>query len=124
MSVLQITTNESAPRKVNILAGTIRRANGKWTLLNDVGHSPIGLNPVITEPTMQSIEVKFDKKYSKVLSCSVTADESYTAQGFQFGASCGLDKIIIHHSRRGIQSNNSELNISGSNIWISIMMYD
>jgi hypothetical protein len=124
MSLLQLTTSESAPRKVSILAGVIRKVNNKWILIEDAGHAPIGLKHEIREPNTKSIEVLFDKKYSKVLTCSITGDETYTTHGFSFGASCGLDKLIINHACRGVESTNSQLGIAGSNIWISVMMFD
>lgn len=124
MSLLQINTNESVPRKVSILAGVIRRINNKWILLDDPGHSPIGLKFEIKEPTENTIEVLFDKRYSKVLTCSITADETYARNGFLFGGSCLFDRVVIHHSLKGVQSKNNQLSIAGSNIWISIMMFD
>jgi hypothetical protein len=125
MSVLQLTTSDAAnPRTVSILAGVMRRLNNKWVLLDDAGHAPIGLKTDITEPTPHTIEVKFDKKYHKVLTCSITPDETYARNGFIFGGSCLYDRVVIHHSKNGVQSTNSQLSISGSNIWISIMMFD
>lgn len=125
MSSLQLSTNDAAnPRTISILAGVMRRINNKWILLDDVGHAPIGLQPNITEPTIHTIEVKFDKKYHKVLTCSITGDETYARNGFVFGGSCLFDRVVIHHSCKGVQSTNAQLSLSGSNIWISIMMFD
>ncbi len=124
MSELSLRTNDSSPRSISILAGVIRRNNNKWELLSDPGHHSIGLKGNITEPTPSSIQVNFDKKYSRVLTCSITADETYAKKGFVFGGSCGFDKVIIFHSRAGVETKNSDLNIQGSNIWIQIMMFD
>lgn len=124
MSSLKILTHETSPRTVAILAGVIRRVNNKWQLINDQGHSSIGLQALITEPTSTSIQVNFEKTYSKVLTCSVTPDETYAKRGIVFGGSCGFDKVIIYHSKGGVATTNSELNIAGSNIWIYILMYE
>lgn len=124
MSVLQLQTNDSAPRTVSILAGVIRRVNNKWVLISDVGHQSVGLKPNISEPSSSSIQVNFDKKYAQVLTCSVTADETYSRSGFVFGGSCGFDKVIIYHSRAGVPTKNTDLNLPGSNIWIHIMMFE
>jgi hypothetical protein len=78
----------------------------------------------IREPNSKSIEVLFDKKYSKVLTFTVRGYETYATNGFSFGASCGLEKLIINHTCRGVESTNSQLGIAGSNIWISVMMFD
>lgn len=124
MSILRLKTDETNPRQVSILAGVMRRINGSWILLNDTGHASIGLLPNITEPTPNTIQVLFDKTYFKVLTCSITPDETYARSGFIFGGSCLYDRVIIHHSKDGVQSSNNQLEISGSNIWISIMMFD
>ncbi len=124
MSNLSINTNDSTSKKISVLAGVIRRVNNKWQLINDQGHAPIGLSGVISEPNSTSIQVNFDKTYSKVLTCSVTADEAYAQRGFVFGASCGFDKILIWHSKAGTPTTNTDLNVIGSNIWIHILMYD
>ncbi|HQW46151.1 MAG: hypothetical protein IPF62_16755 [Bacteroidetes bacterium] len=124
MSVLKLHTNESSPRTVVVIAGVIRRINNKWQLINDQGHAPIGLKANITEPTTSSIQVNFEKSYAQVLTCSITADETYARRGFVFGGSCGLDKVIIYHSRAGEATLNTDLNILGSNIWIHVMMYE
>jgi hypothetical protein len=123
MSILSLLTTESAPRKVSIIAGVIRRVNNKWEILSDPGHSPIGLVNVV-ENSNNSIQVNFDKTYSRVLTCSITPDETFARRGYVFGGSCGFDKVIIYHSRAGIPTQNNELSIAGSNIWIQIMMFD
>ncbi|MCC7029883.1 MAG: hypothetical protein IT257_06220 [Chitinophagaceae bacterium] len=125
MSELSLRTNDSTQRSISILAGVIRRnSNNKWELLSDPGHHSIGLKANISEPTDSSIQVNFDKKYSRVLTCSVTADETYAQRGFVFGGSCGFDKLIIYHSKAGAPTKNSDLSIAGSNIWIQVMMFD
>lgn len=124
MSELTLKTNDSAGRTVSILAGVIRRVSNNWVLVTDAGHQSVGLKANITEPTASSIRVNFDKKYAKVITCSVTADETYAKHGFVFGGSCGFDKVIIYHSRAGVPTKNSDLNLPGSNIWIHIMMFD
>ncbi len=124
MSNLQLITNDSHARKISILAGVIRRINGKWSFINDANHESIGFKPNIIENTNSSIQIMFDKKYSKVLTCSVTADEAYVKNGIQFGASCGLDKVVIFHSRSGSNTTNAQLEINSSNIWIHILMFD
>lgn len=124
MSLLSIETNEATPRKISVLAGVIRRVGNSWIFLNDAGHASIGFTPTITEPSTNSIQINFDKTYSKVLTCIVTPDDTYAQRGIVFGASCGLNKAIIYHSKAGVPTLNSELNITGSNVWIYIMMYD
>ncbi len=124
MSNLVIQTNDSTHSKIHILAGVIRRTSNGWELINNSGHRSIGLNPTITEPTFNTIEVKFDRKYSRVLTCTITADETYTERGFMFGASVGLDKLIIKHSKAGSPTKNTDLNIPNSNIWIYVMMFE
>lgn len=124
MSNIIITSNDSTAKKIHILAGVIRKTSAGWELLNNAGHEPVGLNPTITEPTDNTIQVKFDKKYSKVLTCSITSDEAYAENGFVFGGSVALDKVIIKHSKAGKPSKNSELKIPNSNIWIYIMMIE
>lgn len=125
MSTLSLTTNDSTFSKVSIIAGVIRRmSNNKWEILGDPGHEPIGFSGVITEPTNSSIKINFDKKYRKVLTCTVTADETYAKKGIVFGGSCGYDQVTIYHSKAGVPTTNNDLNIPGSNIWIYIMMFD
>lgn len=124
MSTLKITTTDSSPRSVAILAGVIRRVGNQWHFIDDQAHTPIGFKPAITEPTPASIQVNFERAYSKVLTCTVTADETYAQRGIVFGASCGLDKIVIMHSKAGVPTKNTDLSIPGSNIWIHVMMYE
>ncbi|HMN33017.1 MAG TPA: hypothetical protein PKA54_06565 [Chitinophagaceae bacterium] len=124
MSNLVIQTNDSTHSNIHILAGIIRKTSQGWELLNNATHRPVGLNPTITEPSNNTIEVKFDRKYSQVLTCSITADEAYAEKGFMFGASVGLDKLVIKHSKAGAPTKNSDLAIPNSNIWISVMMIE
>ena len=109
---------------IDNIFGTIRKVGNTWSIINDANHSSYGLKSV-KEVSNNRIEVTFDKAYPRVGTASVQADETYAANGYVFGASCGLDKVTISYSNfKNGGANNSNLGIKWSNIWIDVKMWN
>lgn len=75
------------------VAGALRKKDGEWALIDDEGHTPSGIESVTDRGEDLRIEYGFTAK--KVVSLVCTADETYTSQGYSFGASVGLNGSTI-----------------------------
>jgi hypothetical protein len=113
-------------RRLNIVAGVIRRDVSSWRILSDSGHEPIGLKSVqsITD-TKPRIRVNFEKRFNKVISFSVTPDEAY-APLFRIGASVSFDYTDLYvYDNSGMLVNplDPRLLIPYSNFWVQGFFY-
>lgn len=79
--------------KYRFIAGAIRKSGGTWSLINDSGHVPSNIVSVTDRGT--DLRIQYGFTASKVGSIVCAADETYTVQGYSFGASVGLDGATI-----------------------------
>lgn len=86
--------------RYRFVSGALRKSGGVWSLINDAGHIPSGIASVTDGGTYLQIHYGFTA--SKVVSLTVTPDESYTLAGYTFGASVGLDQAAITIARNPI----------------------
>jgi hypothetical protein len=108
--------------KIVTIGGTIRNAGDGWHLLDNNGHNPLNITGVNT--TDEAVVIFYDT-YEKVISFSVTPDETMTSEGFTVGASVGFDRAVISIYDKDHQLINPMDYINGSgNIWISGMFED
>jgi len=104
------------------IGGTIRNSGDGWYLLDNDGHEP--LNILKVETTDKNIIIYYTG-YSKVISFSVTPDETMGAEGYTVGASVGLDHTIINvYDKDHNLINPYDYINGGGNIWISGMFKD
>jgi len=80
--------------KYRQLGGVIRNTAGTWAFINDAGHVPLNLTSISQGST--SIRVNYNKTYTKVVTFSVTPDETYAEIGISAGASVGLGFADIY----------------------------
>lgn len=99
------------------IGGVIRNTGNGWVLLDNEGHEP--LNIINVETTNGAIIIYYSD-YDKVITFSVTPDETMAAEGYSMGASVGLNKAIISvfDKDHNLINPNNYSNSSG-NIWIS-----
>lgn len=58
-----------------------------WHIINDAGHRPVGITGVTTHPT--HLEIQHAVGAIRVVTSSVTVDETFAASGLHVGASVG-----------------------------------
>jgi len=101
------------------IGGTIRNVGDGWFLLDNDGHET--LNIIKVETTDKNIIIYYTE-YNKVISFSVTPDETMAGEGYTFGASVGLDNAVInvYDKDHNLINPNDYIN-GGGNIWINGM---
>ena len=104
-----------------IIAGVLRRvAPSPWYMINDGGHSPIGIKAVTEDEEKITIEYTFTS--TKINSFCVTVDETFAKEGYLVGASVGNHFARIYLSK--IENGNvmpidpSTVSNSLGNLWI------
>lgn len=75
------------------VAGALRKRNGEWIIIDDEGHTPS--NIVSIQDRGNDLRISYGFEASKVGTLVCTADETYTSQGYSFGASVGLSGATI-----------------------------
>lgn len=104
-------------QKYKMVAGTIRNTGDGWEVLTDTGHEPLHVSSVTNDSLKITIHHSFKAK--KVVSFTITPDETYMKEGMKSGASVGLDKTVVFLSREGEKvylNPNSVVNSKG-NFW-------
>lgn len=113
---------------VDTLSCVLRCENSHWNIIEDNGHLPVKIKSV---QTMQGkIQVNYTRSYDKVLSHSLSLDETYCRSELCLcaGSSVGIShslieiyKTIIHQGKlQRVMAFNQELSIPGSNIWFTV----
>ena len=92
--------------------------NGKWYILDDKNHSPIGI--VSVAQFTDRIEVYYEHDYQDIYWSAVTPDDSLNLMDIDVGASVDRDKTKIFLAKSGKLINPSEVNMPVANIWIYI----
>lgn len=87
------------PSGYEMVAGILRFNGSTWELLDDAGHTPVGVSSVsvIGGATNRSIQLTFNKTYSEVLTGGAHGDSEFLKRGVRFAeASMGLNTMDIH----------------------------
>lgn len=97
--------------------GTIRWVDANtWALVSDAGHRHEGVASVDVSTTAVTINFDFAAQY--VVTCAVTADESFTKKHVSVGASVGLACATLSFSMPGVAVvNPKQLSAAGANVW-------
>ncbi|MBP6624370.1 MAG: hypothetical protein KA198_04320 [Chitinophagaceae bacterium] len=113
---------------VDTLSCVLRCENSHWNFIQDTGHQPIKIKNVQT--LQGKIQVNYARSYDKVLSHSLSLDETYSRNELCIcaGSSVGIShslieiyKTIIHQGKlQRVLAFNQELSIPGSNIWFTV----
>lgn len=104
------------------IAGTFRKENGEWFVIDDDQHTPLnvsdvtfGTNLVIDHPAM-----------SEIVGGSCDVDETFSRAGYSAGISIGSTQSVIKITKElgagpvAVNASATELNIPSSNIWVDI----
>ena len=99
------------------VAGALRFQNGAWRVLEDKGHTSIGIAEVRTHEDGQA-EVVFEFQAAKVISFVATTDEVFAAMGAHVGSAVGTESATVHVMIDGDPASKAELETNLSNIWV------
>lgn len=102
------------------VAGTIRNSGKGWYIIRDSTHDSIGITNVITAES--TINVEHKNGFTKVISFTVTTDETMTQEGYKVGVSSTPDvsKIFICDKYNNLVKPKDCISELG-NIWIYAM---
>ena len=78
----------------DVLTCICRNIAGIWSFIENERHTKRKVS-ALTQPTNNVLRVVYDKEYTKVVSSSVVADETYVINGISCGASVGLATMDI-----------------------------
>lgn len=103
------------------VGGTIRWVNATtWTVLDDAGHTPVGLDHVEVLPT--ALRVWYDTPYTEVVSFQATPDEAFSSANVRVGASVGLNYVTLYFympASGATPVNPALLSKAGANVWLT-----
>lgn len=120
-----VTVTATPAPSVKTVAGSIRwQSSTAWAPINDAGHEPVGIARVDLHST--HLRVVYDEPVDKVIACSVTPDEGFTAAGVRVGASVGLTYVAIYAYMGDSSTPVSPATLSraGANIWLDCTFVD
>lgn len=107
------------PGRYRVVAGTIRGTpGGTWGLIEDAGHTSLGIRGVSVSGNRVIITYDFTAK--KVISLMATPDEYYAQMGVSCGASVGKSNAAIYFNRRPATgyADPMSLRSGNANVWI------
>ena len=110
------------PADLETLAGAIRNTGAGFALIDDAGHTPIGLTSVTQTST--SITVHYTDPIDQVGAVVIGSDETMADHHVECGASVGLEYVVIRCFRDGAILNPASMTWSGSNLWILGTVWD
>ncbi len=99
--------------------GTVRWASPTaWSTVIDDAHDAIGID--YPELMLDRVRVHYEQDASRVLVCSVTPDEGFTAAGVRVGASVRLNAVdlLFYMGSSSTPVDPSKLTRAGANVWI------
>lgn len=83
-------------KRYQIIACVLRNTAGTWAILDDTGHTPVGVTSVSADATAITLTYNFTS--AKIGSLVCCPDETYAADGIIFGASVGDTTATIKAS--------------------------
>lgn len=81
------------------VAAVIRNSGAGWAVIDDEGHTPVGVASV--ETFADRIVVNFAESYSEILTAYATTDETLASKGYTCGPSVGLSSMTIWLTKPG-----------------------
>ncbi|MBE6572991.1 MAG: hypothetical protein E7652_01190 [Ruminococcaceae bacterium] len=112
--------------KIVYVAGVIRNSGDGWQLIEDDKHAPLNCKSVSVNESKGSISINYsDLNIKKVITFTVTPDETLSSMGYTCGASVGIDHtdVYIYREKLGIilEKNPNKVVSSNGNLWFSGM---
>ncbi|WP_230137683.1 hypothetical protein [Peribacillus frigoritolerans] len=99
-----------------VLGGVIRNLGDGWFFIEDDVHQMIGIKEITQDN--EKVIIKYSEK-NKVISTTVTVDETMAAEGYTVGASVGKGETwIFIYDKYNNLINPSEYKNAMGNIWI------
>jgi hypothetical protein len=115
----RIVTTEDGTR-LAIIAGALRNTGTGWHVIDDTGHEPSGITGLIQQA--DHLEVQHAVGAVRVVSMTVTVDETYAGTGLRVGASAGktLSRIYLYAGADGSPAvDPATVCATNGNLWIS-----
>lgn len=106
--------------------GVIRNVGSGFFFIDDATHAPENFASISTvngSSTSGYVRVTYSQTASKVGSLVVTADETFTKQGYAAGASVGVSYADIHFAQNGSAVSPNSISSSNGNFWILGIMH-
>jgi hypothetical protein len=88
-------------KRFRVVACAIRNTGAGFQLINDAGHTPVGVKSVTTSADGMSVKINLSFQGLTVSSVVAAPDETLAAAGYVVGASVGLASITLFASQPG-----------------------
>lgn len=114
--------SSASPENIRIVAGVIRNTGDGWQFIENEKHGVYNCTGVSVNKDKGSINIEYSGiEAKKVISFTVSPDETFSSLGYTCGASVGLEhaEVYVHKSSSGLitEVNPDKIISESGNFW-------